>query len=154
MKKMGYCYKVAEMSIKYESKVPASERMEVKSSDEMASTFLEIYDKDTIEMTETAYAMIMNKRLKVMGVICVGMGTSCNTIVDIRKVMQAALLCNGTCVAICHNHPSYDVRPSKDDDLMTNKMNVACNSLGMQFIDHIILAPDGTYYSYADEGKI
>lgn len=154
MKKIDFEYKVCEMTIKYKSKIPASERKKVICSYDMAQSFMSIYDKDTIGLTETAYAMVMNSQMSVIGIICVGIGTSTETMMDLRKIIQAALLCNGRYVAICHNHPSYNLNPSKQDDAITERVKMAAESMGLRLIDHIILDPDGNYYSYNDEGKI
>lgn len=154
MEDLDYNYKVCELTLKYSRIVPDEERIQPNDSRKMAEAFYEFYDKETIELTETAYAMILNHDTKMAGLICVGVGTSCNAMIDHKKILQAALLCNGSAVALCHNHPSYRLSPSRDDDQLTTRVGNACRAIGICLIDHIILDPDGRYYSYADYGKI
>jgi DNA repair protein RadC len=67
--------------------------------------------------------------------------------------MKGALLSNATVVALAHNHPSGNISPSKDDDMLTRKIAEACRTMRLHFLDHVIIT-DGDYYSYREQGKI
>ncbi|MDL2224335.1 hypothetical protein LJB92_03365 [Bacteroidales bacterium OttesenSCG-928-M06] len=54
---------------------------------------------------------------------------------------------------MCHNHPSGNRNPSRQDELLTSRLKEGLKLLDIQLIDHIIVCDD-TYYSFADEGKI
>ncbi len=54
---------------------------------------------------------------------------------------------------LCHNHPSGNIRPSRQDDTLTEQVQKAAKIMDLILLDHIILA-EGIYYSYADEGKL
>ena len=56
-------------------------------------------------------------------------------------------------IILCHNHPSGNPRPSRQDDLLTQHLRDAARLLEIQLLDHIVLA-DGSYYSYSDEGTL
>ncbi len=47
-----------------------------------------------------------------------------------------------------HNHPSCDLTPSRNDDDVTRKIARAGALLNIRLLDHVILAPDGGFYSY------
>ena len=64
-----------------------------------------------------------------------------------------ALLRRASAIALCHNHPSGNVRPSADDDRLTERLARAASCMDIRLIDHVVLT-DGAYYSYADEGKL
>jgi DNA repair protein RadC len=70
-----------------------------------------------------------------------------------RLILKAAIntLCSG--LFLCHNHPSGNLQPSRQDDTLTFKVRQAAQLLGIQLLDHIILC-DNKYYSYADEGRL
>ena len=55
---------------------------------------------------------------------------------------------------MCHNHPSGNTDPSESDQKITQKLKEAGATMDIQLLDHIILTPDGSYYSFADEGKL
>ncbi len=56
-------------------------------------------------------------------------------------------------LCLCHNHPSGSMRPSTEDDRLTEHLDKAAKVMNIRLIDHVILT-DGKFYSYADEGKI
>lgn len=151
--KDSYIYKVAEMEIKYNTKVKASERKKVKYSSELADVFRGIYPDGTIEYCELSFAALLNKQNQVLGIIRLGEGSADGTSLNLHKALQAALLCNARGIAICHNHPSGNLQPSRMDDDITNKARMMCNVMGYTLIDHIILSDEG-FYTYRDNGKL
>ena len=79
-------------------------------------------------------------------------GLTC-TAVDVRVVIKEALLCGASALALVHNHPSGSIRPSREDDKLTKELNTACQLMNIRMVDHVIVT-DGSFYSYADEGRI
>ena len=75
------------------------------------------------------------------------------TAVDVRIIMREAILNNATILALCHNHPSNNVRPSSDDDRLTQRVKGACELMRVFFLDHVIVT-DGCYYSYHEHGRL
>jgi DNA repair protein RadC len=73
--------------------------------------------------------------------------------VDIRIIIREAVLCNATIIAACHNHPSGSIRPSQQDNQLTQSLSKACSLMRLKFMDHVIVA-DGHYYSYHEEGLL
>ena len=67
--------------------------------------------------------------------------------------ISQAVLNNATIMAVCHNHPSGSIRPSRIDDTLTQSVKKACEVMRIHFLDHVIVT-DGAYYSYHEEGKI
>lgn len=102
---------------------------------------------------EECWAMYLNHANKVISVCNISKGGLTETSVDIRCILEKALLCKATAVVLCHNHPSGNVRPSRQDDELTDKMHKSCKILNLRLMDHLIVT-DGNFYSYADEGKI
>lgn len=54
---------------------------------------------------------------------------------------------------LCHNHPSGNFQPSKDDDRLTHALLEAGRIMNIRLLDHVIVT-DGSYYSYGDEGRL
>lgn len=77
-----------------------------------------------------------------------------STIVDVRVIIQTALVCNATSIIITHNHPSGNPRPSIHDDNLTKKIKAACELMDIRLLDHIIVTPYDSFYSYCDEGRL
>lgn len=102
---------------------------------------------------EEAWVLLMNQNFKLIKAVRVSHGGLTETAVDIRVVMKQALLCNATMLALCHNHPSNNPRPSTVDDRLTQNVKKACDYLRFYFLDHVIIC-DGAYYSYREKGRL
>ena len=73
---------------------------------------------------------------------------------NINRAFQAAIMCNGKYIALCHNHPSGSLNPSEPDRRMTRLFCEGAKTINMRLIDHIILSPDGDYFSFNENGMI
>ena len=102
---------------------------------------------------EEAWVLLMNQGCKLIKPVCISHGGISETAVDVRIILKEALLNNATMIVLCHNHPSGSLRPSKDDDRLTERVKMACETMRISFLDHIIVT-DGAYYSYRDEGRL
>ncbi len=102
---------------------------------------------------EEFHILLMNQRFKLIKEVRVSHGGITETAVDIRVVMREALLCNATVLAACHNHPSGNTVPSRQDDQLTERIRKACETMRIYFLDHVIVT-DGNYYSYHEQGKL
>lgn len=103
---------------------------------------------------EKAYVLMLNANLAVIDCICISEGGICGTAVDIRRVLHEALLCDGcTGIILCHNHPSGNARPSRQDEMLTAELAQAAKTVHIPLHDHLIVT-DGAYYSFAENGKI
>ena len=103
--------------------------------------------------TEEAWILLMNQNYKLIKQVRISRGGISETAVDVRIILKEALLCNATVVALCHNHPSNNARPSKDDDRLTERVKKACDIMRIYLLDHVIIT-DGNYYSYREEGRL
>ena len=102
---------------------------------------------------EEAWVLLMNRNFKLIKIVRISHGGISETAVDVRVIMKHAIMNNATVIALCHNHPSNNPRPSGDDDRLTKRMKEACQLMRIFFLDHLIIT-DGRYYSYHEEGKI
>ncbi len=80
-------------------------------------------------------------------------GGIAGTQVDVRLVIREALIRQTTSLVLVHNHPSGSIRPSRDDDQLTDRLKRACQLMNLHLMDHVIVT-DGNYYSYREEGKL
>ncbi len=102
---------------------------------------------------EEAWVLLMNQNFKLLKAERISHGGITETAVDVRIIMKEALLVNATILALAHNHPSNNIRPSKDDDNLTQRVKKACETMRIYFLDHIIIT-DGAYYSYHEQGRL
>ena len=102
---------------------------------------------------ERCYVLLLNNMNRVIDHSLIGSGGFTATAVDIRLVIREALLKRATTIALCHNHPSGNIKPSRDDDKLSENLSQACKVMNIRMLDHIVLT-DGAYYSYNDEGRL
>lgn len=103
--------------------------------------------------TEECWVLLLNQASKVIEKVKIGVGGLNATAVDVRCILREALLKRASAIALCHNHPSGSIRPSREDDRLTQQVNQASQCMNIRLVDHVILT-DGAFYSYADEGRI
>lgn len=132
------------------SEEPALVRKEIHSSVDLFNYFL---PKMQDLPHEECYVLLMNQACKVLGHLLVSRGGLTETAVDIRMIMREALLKRATVLALCHNHPSGSLRPSADDDRLTDRLSNSCKMMGIRLLDHIIVTDSG-FYSYCEEGRL
>ena len=100
---------------------------------------------------EEFWILLMNQNFRLIKKQRIAHGGISEVSVDIRIIMREAVLCNATILVACHNHPSGNIRPSKEDNDLTKSIMQACNVMRIKFMDHVIIT-DGSYYSYKEEG--
>lgn len=146
--------KVNEIQISYREKIGTLKSNPIKSSEEAAKLLYENWDKNTIGLNETFKILLLNNSNKVKGVYPLSTGGITGTLVDVRILFAIVLKTLSVGILLAHCHPSGQLRPSEADKRLTEKIKQAAKLFDVSVLDHIILAPDGSYYSFADNGEL
>ena len=125
----------------------------IASSVDAVGVFREHFDADEMDYRESFFALYLNQANKVLGIRKISESGISSTLIDVRIIMQAALLCNASGIIISHNHPSGNLKPSECDIKMTGKIKDAAQILNINLLDHFILTSD-SHFSFADNGII
>lgn len=102
---------------------------------------------------EEAWVLLLNQGFRLIKPVRLSDGGISETAVDIRLIMKEAIVNNATVIALCHNHPSNNLFPSRNDDNLTQNVKKACETMRIHFLDHVIVT-DGAYYSYSEKGRL
>ncbi len=102
---------------------------------------------------EELWIALTNRAGKVTGKTRISQGGTAETSADLRIILKTAINALAAGIILCHNHPSGNTHPSSQDDSLTKRLHKAAELLEINLLDHIILA-DGSYFSYADEGRL
>ena len=81
-------------------------------------------------------------------------GSQTASLVHPREVFKSAILKGACSIILAHNHPSGDPSPSKDDVDLTNRLVEAGRLIGIDVLDHIIIAPPCRYLSMKESGMV
>ena len=95
--------------------------------------------------------VMLDTKHRVIGVRIVSMGSLDSTVVHPREVFREAALASAAAIVLFHNHPSGDPTPSPDDHTLTARMVNAGDIMGIDVVDHLILA-DQRYFSLVEAG--
>ena len=102
---------------------------------------------------EELWVIYLNQSSRILGVAQINKGGIASTEVDVRIVLQQAVVKKSTQIILCHNHPSGSIRPSKADIQLTEKTRKAANLLDVMLVDHIIIHRE-RYFSFVEEGML
>ncbi|MDO4164516.1 MAG: DNA repair protein RadC [Bacteroides sp.] len=103
--------------------------------------------------TEEFWILLLNQATKVIDKVRISRGGINQTTVDVRTILREALLQHATQIALIHNHPSGNVKPSNADRQLTELIIKGARTMDIRILDHVVIA-DGDYYSFNDQGEI
>ena len=83
----------------------------------------------------------------------ISVGTLNANLVHPREVFEGAIASHAAQIIVAHNHPSGDHEPSEDDLLITKRLVEAGKILGIDLLDHIIVARD-SYLSFKEKNLL
>ena len=102
---------------------------------------------------EEFWVAMLNGANKVLDVKRLTQGGTRQTVVDIPLLLKMSIEKSAQIIVVAHNHPSGQNRPSHEDELITKRIKTGCEAIGINLLDHIIIAHN-EYYSFSDEGKM
>jgi len=106
---------------------------------------------DYCNYKEVFVLLTLSRKNEVTGFSIISIGTSIGTMVDIPDICRIALLSASNNIIVAHNHPSGEVKPSKEDLKVSRKIKSALEPFDINLLDSIIVRDeDSEYYSLAD----
>ena len=94
------------------------------------------------ERRETFVALYLTQKNMLIDSEVLFTGTVNQASVYPREVVRSALLNDASNVICGHNHPSGNIKPSKDDLEITRKLKGALELLDITLLDHVIIGGD------------
>lgn len=105
---------------------------------------------------EECHVLMLDTKMRFVKDEAVTAGLLDRSLVHPREVFRPAIRESCKTIIICHNHPSGNPEPSKDDDAITAKLVDAGRIIGIEVLDHIIVGNPSTatsrhnYFSYRE----
>lgn len=124
------------------------------NSSQAAADYARAFYSDDIEIYESTFIILLNRANNTIGWAKISQGGTAGTVVDVKIVCKYAIDALASGVIFVHNHPSGNLTPSTQDDVLTRKLKDALAICDVRLYDSIVLIPNGTYYSYNDNGKL
>ncbi len=126
------------------------ERPQVKSSE---AAYLCLSGSMSDLDHEVFKILLLNRNNRVIKIDTISKGGVSGTVVDAKILFKKALDNLASSIILAHNHPSGNLKPSRQDITITNKLIEAGKILDISVLDHLIISEKG-YYSFKDEGLI
>lgn len=102
---------------------------------------------------EEFIVIFLNNYNIMMGYEVLFTGTIDKSAIYPREIMEKVFKYKAKGVIFAHNHPSGNLRPSKQDISMTEHMQEALDYIDVKVLEHVIVTKDG-YFSFLEEGLI
>ncbi|HDZ25091.1 hypothetical protein LCGC14_0359370 [marine sediment metagenome] len=127
----------------------------LKNSKDVNTIMREIYNQvsEQDRSKEHFWILELNTKNQINYIELVSLGSLNTSPVHPREVFKIAIMKDTASIIACHNHPSGDTHPSVDDITITKRLQEAGKIIGINLIDHLIIA-DGKYYSLMENGLI
>lgn len=104
---------------------------------------------------EEVWVLYMDNQNRLLDMVMHSRGTGTNSAIDTRIITRAALVKKAYAVALTHNHPSGDPKPSRADVNVTLELRDALKMFNIRLLDHIVVGSAARgYVSMVEEGLI
>ena len=126
------------------------ERPEIRSSRdvvELVGDTMRLYEEERFAI------LLLDTKNRLIRQETVSIGTLNASLVHPREVFRSAIRASSAAVIVCHNHPTGDCRPSREDFETTRRIREAGELVGIRLLDHIIMG-DGDHYSFKDSDTL
>lgn len=90
--------------------------------------------------TERLKLVILNNSNEILKIQNITEGNSNMAIADAKSILTEVIKMQAPKIILLHNHPSGNLMPSDNDINFTKKIKQACEILGIQLLDHVIIA--------------
>ena len=128
----------------------AEERIQISGSQDIYSYYRHLQDLNHEEF----HILHLNRANRVIFTQQLSKGGIAGTVVDVRLILKKAIEKLSSSIVLVHNHPSGNIQPSESDTAITRKIKDSASVMDIQLLDHLIIIPEGEYYSMADSGFV
>jgi len=136
-------------SIEFAKRYLEKNRPLIESAKDVWSLLYEYREKKQeylLSITLDGASRLIRKRVVTVGILN-------QSLVHPREVFADAIADRAAGVIIAHNHPSGELYPSRADMQVTDRLRDAGRILGIELLDHIIIAKSG-WYSFSEKGEL
>lgn len=92
---------------------------------------------------EEVWLLTLDGRNGLLGATRIAQGGLHGCALTPRDVLRPAMREGGSAIVLIHNHPSGDPTPSHEDVRMTAALAIACEVVGIELLDHVVVARAG-----------
>jgi DNA repair protein RadC len=128
---------IAAIELGRRTMIEAAERRRFRCAGDVAAYLLPQYGAHPVERCGV---VLLDTRHRLIGTRLISVGSLDASLAHPREVFREALLAGAAAVVVFHNHPSGDPQPSGEDVALTRRLVAAGSIVGIDLLDHLILA--------------
>lgn len=125
--------------------------LSISTPRECAPVLINLLEREPVEVMVALY---LSTRHELLCFQEISRGSLDATVIHPRDLFKGALLANAAGIILGHNHPSGDPSPSRDDLALTRRLISAGDLVGVDILDHIVVAPFKRYVSLKELGRL
>ncbi len=131
------------------------EKIKVMNSDDLYKIMQSILlrEQRVDQDREHFWTVCLNRANVIMNIELVSMGNVFSTGVLPMEVYSIPLQKRAVNLIFVHNHPSGELKPSKEDKDVTDRLIQVGKFVDIPVLDHMIISNE-SYYSFADSGVL
>lgn len=145
---------VNEIKLSYSPNKTYLDSCKISSSQDVFKILYSLFDQDSIYLREEFIILYLNRGNKILGYCKAFTGGVSGVVCDPKIVLAIALKGLASALILAHNHPSGNRKPSEQDRNLTRQVKIAAKEMDIQVLDHLIITPNGNYFSFSDEGLL
>ncbi len=126
------------------------EKIQISSPEAIASRYIPLLET---EKQEEFRIITLDSANQILSERVITRGSLNASIVHPREVFKTAISDSAARIIILHNHPSGNPEPSREDRAITEKLVKAGELIGIEVIDHVIIA-GRDYYSFTEHNEL
>lgn len=126
------------------------EGLALATREQVEQYLLELFSR---ERNEAVYQICLDGKGKLLACRRLGEGSATAVTLDVRGVVQNAIMYCASAVILAHNHPSGVALPSEADHAVTLRVRDALATIDVRLEDHIIVA-DREFISFSESGLL
>lgn len=127
--------------------------LHITKAPDAVSAVKKVSNINQLDLKEFFWVILLTRANRVLSIVQIACGSTHCVPVNVREIIQLALLKNASAIIVMHNHPSGQLSFSKSDVELTKRLKRMCTLFGISLIDHIVITTEN-YHSMADEGII
>jgi DNA repair protein RadC len=103
------------------------------------------------ETVEKFFVLLLDNKNRLLRIVLASLGSLTSSVVHPREIYRPVIKEAAAAVIFCHNHPSGDPTPSKEDIEITRRLREVGDLVGVRVLDHVVIGK-GRYVSFVDDG--
>lgn len=125
----------------------------INSAEKAQEVIKEFADSQRIDLKEFFWVLLLSNANRLLGISEIASGSSRGVVINIKEILQLALMTSSSAIILAHNHPSGNLSISSSDKRLTEKLKQVTDVMEITLLDHIIISSE-SFTSFVKEGLL